>query len=76
MDKTKAVAQEQVDKVAAHDPMAKEMAREKKDARVAQAEATKREAKTHNAAERQAEQVMGGHATVGGPTPTRYNHQI
>nr|AFN53712.1 late embryogenesis abundant group 1 [Linum usitatissimum] len=65
MDKTKAVAQEQVDKVSAHGPMGKEMAREKKDARVAEAEATKREAKMQNAAARQGEQsvqVMSGDA--------------
>nr|AMY26620.1 late embryogenesis abundant (lea) group 1-embryo development [Linum usitatissimum] len=76
MDKTKAVAQEQVDKVSAHGPMGKEMAREKKDARVAEAEATKREAKMQNAAARQGEQVTGGYGnyTTGGQTG--YNHQI
>jgi len=53
----------------AHDPMQKEMAREKKDERKHEAEYEKQAAREHNAAQRQAEGttgVTGHHTGLGG----------
>ncbi|KAM7271886.1 hypothetical protein ACFE04_031100 [Oxalis oulophora] len=60
MEKTKATAQEKVDKMTAHDPIQKDMATQKKQERVTQAELDKQEARQHNAVAKQAGQ-MGGH---------------
>ncbi|GAV63953.1 LEA_1 domain-containing protein [Cephalotus follicularis] len=57
MEKTKATVQEKVEKMTAHDPVQKEMATEKKEERINQAELNKREAREHNAAAKQG----GGH---------------
>ncbi|KAK6945371.1 Late embryogenesis abundant protein, LEA_1 subgroup [Dillenia turbinata] len=61
MEKTKAVVQEKTDKMTAHTPMEKEMAKEKKNVRVAEAEYRKQEVKESNAAARQAATAPGGH---------------
>ncbi|CAI0402828.1 unnamed protein product [Linum tenue] len=61
MEKTKATVQEKIEKASAHDPVQKEMAREKKEQRVAEAEAMKHSTKAHNAAAKQGEQLTGGH---------------
>ncbi|ERN11583.1 hypothetical protein AMTRI_Chr03g44330 [Amborella trichopoda] len=62
MDKTKATMQEKVEKMSAHDPMQKQMAQQKKEARVNEAEINKQEAKAENAAQK--EQVRAaGHGT-------------
>ncbi|GAB2295489.1 hypothetical protein Dimus_029655 [Dionaea muscipula] len=50
MEKTKATLQEKAEKVTARDPLKKEMATDKKEARIAEAELHKREAMEHNAA--------------------------
>ncbi|CAI9301294.1 unnamed protein product [Lactuca saligna] len=54
MEKTKATLQEKGEKMTAHDPMQKEMAREKKEERKHEAEYEKEAAREHNAAQRQA----------------------
>ncbi|CAN0879049.1 18 kDa seed maturation protein [Linum grandiflorum] len=59
MEKTKAAVQEKVEKVSSRDPVQKDMATQKKEARMAEAEAMKRDVKTHNAATKQGEQVFG-----------------
>ncbi|KAJ0743037.1 11 kDa late embryogenesis abundant protein [Helianthus annuus] len=53
MEKTKASLQEKGEKMTAHDPMQKEMAREKKEERKHEAEYEKQAAKEHNAAQKQ-----------------------
>nr|AFN53649.1 putative seed maturation protein [Linum usitatissimum] len=65
MEKTKAVVQEKVEKVSAHNPVQKEMAKEKKEQRIAEAEAMKHSAKAHNAAAKQGGQVLGADYTTG-----------
>ncbi|XP_011033219.1 PREDICTED: 18 kDa seed maturation protein [Populus euphratica] len=60
MEKTKASVQEKVEKMSAHDPVQKEMAREKKQERMTQAELDKQEAKQHNAASKHAASATGG----------------
>ncbi|CAK7342350.1 unnamed protein product [Dovyalis caffra] len=61
MEKTKAAMQEKVEKMSAHDPVQKQMASEKKQERMTQAELDKLEAKQHNAASRQAGTATGRH---------------
>ncbi|KAI3507636.1 hypothetical protein L1887_22625 [Cichorium endivia] len=72
MEKTKATLQEKGEKLTAHDPMQKEMAREKKEERKHEAEYEKQAAREHNAAQRQAAGTTGigtgthTHSTTGG----------
>ncbi|KAI3678164.1 hypothetical protein L6452_37446 [Arctium lappa] len=71
MDKTKATIQEKGEKMTAHDPMQKEMAKEKKDERKHEAEYEKQAAREQNAAQRQAAAypttgVTGHHTGTGG----------
>ncbi|XP_058207556.1 late embryogenesis abundant protein 46-like [Rhododendron vialii] len=54
MDKTKATVQEKVERMSAHDPMQKDMATERKQEKIHQAECNKQEARESNAAARQA----------------------
>ncbi|XVF56014.1 hypothetical protein PTKIN_Ptkin06aG0082500 [Pterospermum kingtungense] len=54
LEKTKAVLEEKVEKATAHDPMQKDMATQRKEDRVRQAELEKQEARQHNAAAKQA----------------------
>ncbi|XP_054804324.1 18 kDa seed maturation protein [Prosopis cineraria] len=62
MEKTKATVQEKKDRMTAHDPTEKEMATERKEERMRQAELDKREARGHNVASKQAATVApGGH---------------
>ncbi|XP_038883398.1 11 kDa late embryogenesis abundant protein [Benincasa hispida] len=71
MDKTKATVQEKMEKVTAHDPLAKEIAEEKKQAKIHEAELNKQEAREHNAAVRQAATAAAGtHGTHPTTHPT------
>ncbi|KAJ4838138.1 hypothetical protein Tsubulata_037467 [Turnera subulata] len=69
MEKTKATMQEKVDKMSAHDPVEKQMATDKKEQRIAEADLRKQEAREHNAAAKEAAAATGGrgHFTTGGP---------
>ncbi|CAL5321468.1 unnamed protein product [Camellia sinensis] len=53
LDKTKATMQEKVERVSAHDPMQKDMAMQRKEDKINQAESNKQEAHEHNATARQ-----------------------
>ncbi|XP_019187094.1 PREDICTED: 18 kDa seed maturation protein-like [Ipomoea nil] len=66
-EKTKAVVQEKMERMTAHDPMEKEMATKKKEERINQAELNKEEAKEQNAAARQ------GASTTGTNKPHSYS---
>nr|GLL36543.1 18 kDa seed maturation protein-like [Ipomoea trifida] len=66
-EKTKAVVQEKMERMTAHDPMEKEMATKKKEERINQAELNKQEAKEQNAAARQ------GASTTGTDKPHSYS---
>ncbi|KAL6555439.1 hypothetical protein OROGR_006697 [Orobanche gracilis] len=61
MEKTRATVQEKMERVTAHNPTEKEMATERKEERVHNAELNKLEEREHNAAARQA-----GHADAHG----------
>ncbi|XP_065857650.1 11 kDa late embryogenesis abundant protein [Euphorbia lathyris] len=54
MDKTKATVQEKVEKMSAHDPVRKEMATDRKEMRIAEAEANKQVARHQNAVSKEA----------------------
>jgi len=60
--------------MSAHDPVQKEMAREKKQERMTQAELNKQEAKQHNAASKHAASATGGQATGGYMTSGHDTH--
>ncbi|KAK7396294.1 hypothetical protein VNO78_17199 [Psophocarpus tetragonolobus] len=74
MEKTKAAVQEKTEKMTARDPMQKELATQKKEARMNQAELDKVAAREHNAAAKQSATLghMGqqGHHTTGTGTAT------
>ncbi|KAL7225023.1 hypothetical protein ACSBR1_020326 [Camellia fascicularis] len=53
LDKTKATMQEKVERVSAHDPVQKDMAIQRKEEKINQAEYRKQEAREHNATARQ-----------------------
>ncbi|KAI7990436.1 18 kDa seed maturation protein [Camellia lanceoleosa] len=53
LDKTKATMQEKVERVSAHDPVQKDMATQRKEEKINQAEYSKQEAREHNATARQ-----------------------
>ncbi|CAJ2671314.1 seed maturation protein [Trifolium pratense] len=73
MEKTKANVQEKTEKMTAHDPLQKEMATQKKDAKVNQAELDKEAAREHNAAATAGHLGQGGHHTAGtNPNATGY----
>ncbi|XP_021282916.1 18 kDa seed maturation protein [Herrania umbratica] len=63
LEKTKATVEEKVEKLTAHDPVQKEMATQKKEERIHQAELDKQEARMHNAAAKQAGRDDGYTAT-------------
>ncbi|KAJ7976009.1 18 kDa seed maturation protein, partial [Quillaja saponaria] len=67
MDKTKATVQEKMERVTAHDPLQKEMATQKKEHKINQAELNKQDARQHNAAAKQA-----GSAGTGGGYGTHH----
>ncbi|XP_062112217.1 late embryogenesis abundant protein 46 [Humulus lupulus] len=78
MDKTKATVQEKVEKMKAHHPLEKEMATDRKDQRIAEAELNKREAREQNAAAKEAAKTginAGGHTghTATGTGTTTYS---
>ncbi|KAI3474538.1 hypothetical protein Pfo_029453 [Paulownia fortunei] len=62
MEKTKATAQEKVERMTAHNPTEKEMATERKEERVHHAELNKQEAREQNAAARQASRTGGSYS--------------
>lgn len=70
------VDETQVERMTAHDPVEKEMATEKKEARKQQSELEKQEARMHNAASKQAERIGAhggaGYATTGTGAPATY----
>ena len=66
MEKTKATAQEKVEKMTAHHPVDKEMAEQKKQERIHEAEVEKREAMHHNAAVKE-HAGSGYHPSQGAP---------
>ncbi|XP_008782853.2 11 kDa late embryogenesis abundant protein [Phoenix dactylifera] len=68
MEKTKATLEEKVEKMTAQHPAEKEMAEQKKQDKIREAEIAKREVKEQNAAAR--EQARAGY--TGGPTATAY----
>ncbi|KGN59308.1 11 kDa late embryogenesis abundant protein-like [Cucumis sativus] len=70
MEKTKATAQEKVDKMRAHDPFEKDMARERKDERIQEAELDKQQARVEHAAERQTGTGPGTRTGLGTGTHT------
>nr|XP_023885992.1 11 kDa late embryogenesis abundant protein [Quercus suber]POE68945.1 18 kda seed maturation protein [Quercus suber] len=79
MEKSKATVQEKVERMAARDPLQKELATEKKEERKSQAELEKQQARQHNAAAKQMESTpAGGHTGytsttgAGGPTSATY----
>ncbi|XP_022971427.1 11 kDa late embryogenesis abundant protein-like [Cucurbita maxima] len=71
MEKTKATAQEKVDKMRAHDPLEKDMASERKEERLHGAELDKQQARAEHAAERQAASKTGAHTGLTTGTGTR-----
>ncbi|GAA0187245.1 hypothetical protein LIER_34533 [Lithospermum erythrorhizon] len=62
MDKTKAVMQEKVEKMSSHDETQKQMATEKKEERIRDAEFQKQQAQEQNAASKQAGNMGGTHS--------------
>ncbi|KAG9456676.1 hypothetical protein H6P81_001184 [Aristolochia fimbriata] len=72
MDKTKASMEEKADKMRAHGGGEKEMAREKRDQRQAEAEMNKQEKYEENAAQKEAARPGGtvGHTHTGATGPT------
>ncbi|KAF5184455.1 18 kDa seed maturation protein-like [Thalictrum thalictroides] len=72
MDKTKATVQEKVEKMTAHDPMEKEIATQRKEDKINQAEIKKQEIRAHNAATHHMGGATGG--TVGGLHGTATGH--
>ncbi|KAL6145322.1 hypothetical protein ACLB2K_056010 [Fragaria x ananassa] len=68
MEKTKATMQEKMEQVKAHDPIQKDMATQKKEARIAEAEQQKREAMDHNAAAKHGAAPTGSTGYGSGPT--------
>ncbi|XP_059646392.1 11 kDa late embryogenesis abundant protein-like [Cornus florida] len=68
MDKTKATMQEKVEKMSAHDPVEKDMAAQRKEEKIEQAELNKLEAREHNAASKQAAAAGGTQSYTTGVT--------
>ena len=79
MEKTKATVQEKTERMTTHDPVQKDMATQKKEERMNQAEINKQEAREQNAAAKQAAATGGtqsytgtgatGHHPTGGAHP-------
>ncbi|XP_076881602.1 11 kDa late embryogenesis abundant protein-like [Bidens hawaiensis] len=78
MEKTKATLQEKGERMTAHDPTQKEMATEKKEARINQAEYEKQVAREQNATQRQAAEATGTHSfsTTGATGHEMGSHQM
>ncbi|PIA42804.1 hypothetical protein AQUCO_02000329v1 [Aquilegia coerulea] len=72
MDKTKATAQEKVERMTAHDPLEKEIATQRKEDKINQAEINKQQTRQHNAAAHNMGGATGG--TVGGLHGTTTGH--
>nr|CAH0117516.1 late embryogenesis abundant group 1 protein [Pisum sativum subsp. elatius]CAH0117542.1 late embryogenesis abundant group 1 protein [Pisum fulvum] len=76
LEKTKANVQEKTERMTAHNPLEKELATQKKDERVAQAELDKQAARQHNAAATAGNTLgQGRHHTTGtggNPNATGY----
>ncbi|RDX79258.1 18 kDa seed maturation protein [Mucuna pruriens] len=71
MDKTKATVQEKTEKMTSRDPVQKELATQKKEARMTQAELDKQAKREHNAAAKQSS--TAGHMTGTGPGTATYS---
>ncbi|KAG8371862.1 hypothetical protein BUALT_Bualt12G0007100 [Buddleja alternifolia] len=78
MEKTKATAQEKMERMTAHNPTEKEMATERKEERVHHAELSKQETREQNAAARQAAKTGGSysHSTTGVTGQSTGGHQM
>ncbi|KAI7732536.1 hypothetical protein M8C21_024142 [Ambrosia artemisiifolia] len=79
MEKTKATLQEKGERLTAHDPTQKEMATDKKEARINQAEYEKQVAREQNATQRQATEAGGGthsYSTTGATGNPMGSHQV
>ncbi|KAK9055455.1 hypothetical protein SSX86_026538 [Deinandra increscens subsp. villosa] len=79
MEKTKATLQEKGERMTAHDPTQKEMATEKKEARLNEAEYAKQVAREQNATQRQATEATGGthsYSTTGATGNPMGGHQM
>ncbi|KAL6523215.1 hypothetical protein OROGR_016818 [Orobanche gracilis] len=78
MEKTKATVQEKMERVTAHNPTEKEMATERKEERVHNAELNKLEEREHNAAAGQAGRTGGSrsYATTGVTGQPTGGHQM
>ncbi|KAG4913056.1 hypothetical protein AAZX31_19G133300 [Glycine max] len=74
MEKTKATVQEKAERMTARDPVQKELATQKKEAKMNQAELDKQAARQHNTAAKQSATTAGhmghGHHTTGTGTGT------
>ncbi|KAJ6300546.1 hypothetical protein OIU76_021356 [Salix suchowensis] len=76
MEKTKATVQEKVEKMTTNDPEQKEMARERKEERITEAELDKQEAKQYRAAEsKYGALATGGQGYYGHGTGKQYGGQ-
>ncbi|KAJ1403337.1 Late embryogenesis abundant protein [Sesbania bispinosa] len=73
MEKTKATVQEKTERMTARDPLQKEMATQKKEARINQAELDKQAAREHNAATKQATTGQGHYNTGTGTGTATYS---
>ncbi|PIM97485.1 hypothetical protein CDL12_30044 [Handroanthus impetiginosus] len=74
MEKTKATVQEKGEKMTTRDPLQKEMATQKKDARIHEAEREKHEARAHNATAKQPGGGSYGHDYTTGTGGGTYGH--
>ncbi|XP_057798823.1 protein LE25-like [Salvia miltiorrhiza] len=72
MEKTKATLQEKGERMTARDPLQKEMATEKKEAKIHEAERRKHEARHHNAAAAEVAHTTGTGVFGGHPTGAEY----
>ncbi|CAA0812701.1 Late Embryogenesis Abundant 4-5 [Striga hermonthica] len=78
MEKTKATAQEKMERMTAHNPTEKEIASERKEERIHRAELHKQEAREQNAAAKQAAGMGGPHtySTTGATGQPTGAHQM
>nr|XP_043622109.1 11 kDa late embryogenesis abundant protein [Erigeron canadensis] len=79
MEKTKAILQEKGEKMTAHDPTQKQLATEKKESRINEAEYEKQVAREQNATQRQAAEATTGtqsYSTTGATGEPMGGHQM
>lgn len=76
MEKTKAVVQEKVEKMKTKDPIQKDMATEKKEAKINEAEMLKQQAYSQNAAGKHTTSAAAPGATAGSYTNSTTSHPV